>query len=170
MKYLIILAIWTISSVATAQNEIEWMTENLSVTTFRNGDSIQQITNEQDWEKAGNNKVPAWIYKSVNDSTQVIVYNYYAVIDARGLAPNGWKIPTIKELESFSMEIMGDANCWSKNFGKTFANAGLLVGFWSSTEYDDGFAYYLDYTEWLDDRLKSDWALKGLGFSVRCVR
>jgi hypothetical protein len=170
MKYLMIFVLYILSPIASAQNQNEWMTENLSVTTFRNGDSIQQITNKEDWEKAGNNKVPAWTYKTVKDSTQVVVYNYYAAIDARGLAPNGWRIPTINELESFSIEIMGDAICWGKNFGETFANAGLLVGFWSSTEYDDSFAYYLDYKEWLDGEFKGDWALKGLGFSIRCIR
>jgi hypothetical protein len=169
MKYFIIFAFSIVNSLVSAQSEIEWMTENLSVTTFQNGDSIQQIVSEEDWEEAGNNKTPAWTYQYINDSIQTIVYNYYAVIDSRGLAPKGWKIPNIEELEQMTIEIMGEKLCSSQNFGGAFSNSGLLIGFWSSTQYDDGFAYFLEYLN-MREEFKSDWVLKGLGFSVRCVR
>lgn len=170
MKYYIIIALLILSFNINAQSNLEWMEKNLSVITFLNGDSIQHVTNDEDWEKAGNDKTPAWTFQTVNDSVQTIVYNYYAVVDPRGLAPEGWRIPTIKELELLTIDVMGQSICSSKNFGGTFSNSGLMIGFWSLTPYNDSFAYFVQYTEWKNEEFESDWALKGLGFSVRCVK
>lgn len=169
MKYHIILVLSFLSFFANAQSNLEWMEKNLSVTTFQNGDSIQHVTNDENWEKAGNKKTPAWTFQTVNDSVEAIVYNYYAVIDPRGLAPEGWRIPTIKELELLTFDVMGQSSCSSKNFGGTFSNSGLMIGFWSSSPYDDGFSYFLQYHE-IGKNFNSDYGLNGLGFSVRCVK
>lgn len=73
-----------------------WMTRNLNVDKFKNGDLISQAKTPAEWEKANDEKQPAWCYY-MNDSTLSIyygkLYNYYAINDARGLAPEGWAIP-----------------------------------------------------------------------------
>ena len=77
-----------------------WAAENLDVITFRNGDSIPEVTSNKEWEKAGKEKRPAWCYYE-NDATGSKVYgrlyNWYAIIDPRGLCPEGWHVPTNDE-------------------------------------------------------------------------
>jgi uncharacterized protein (TIGR02145 family) len=77
-----------------------WMSENLNVSRFRNGDFIPEAKTEEEWIKAGENKQPAWCYYD-NDTTNGVkygkLYNWYAVIDLRGLAASGWHIPSDSE-------------------------------------------------------------------------
>jgi uncharacterized protein (TIGR02145 family) len=73
-----------------------WMTENLNVSTFRNGDIITEAKTNAEWENSGKNKQPAWCYYD-NDpkygEKYGKLYNWYAVNDPRGLAPAGWHVP-----------------------------------------------------------------------------
>ena len=73
-----------------------WTTENLNVSTFRNGDPIPEAKTNEEWITADNNKQPAWCYPEEGVRFGKL-YNYYAVNDPRGLAPFGWHIPTIAE-------------------------------------------------------------------------
>ncbi len=77
-----------------------WMTRNLNVATFRNGDTIPEAKTIAEWRKALSKKQPAWCYYN-NDSTNGAVYgklyNWNAVKDKRGLAPVGWHIPSGNE-------------------------------------------------------------------------
>jgi uncharacterized protein (TIGR02145 family) len=78
----------------------EWMNKNLNVNTFCNGDTIPEVKTENEWNKAGKNKQPAWCHYDYNISNDTIygkLYNWYAVNDPRGLAPNGFHIPTNDE-------------------------------------------------------------------------
>jgi uncharacterized protein (TIGR02145 family) len=74
-----------------------WMSENLNLGKFRNGDNIPEAKTANEWIKSIVNKQPAWCYYD-NDSTKGKkygkLYNYYAVIDPRCLAPAGWRIPS----------------------------------------------------------------------------
>jgi uncharacterized protein (TIGR02145 family) len=77
-----------------------WTTKNLDVSTFRNGDVIPQASTDEAWEAAGGNKQPAWCYydnDSANGTKYGKLYNWYAVNDPRGLAPEGYHIPTDEE-------------------------------------------------------------------------
>lgn len=74
-----------------------WAAKNLSVTTYRNGDPIPQITDSTEWVNA---TAGAWCYinnNPGNDSVYGKLYNWYAVNDPRGLAPKGWHIPSNDE-------------------------------------------------------------------------
>ncbi len=77
-----------------------WMTKNLDVSTFRNGDSIPHAKNSDQWKYASENKIPAWCYNDydeTNGKKYGKLYNYYAVSDRRGLAPKGFHIPSLDE-------------------------------------------------------------------------
>ena len=77
-----------------------WMTENLNVSTFRNGDPIPEVKTQEEWERAGENKQPAWCYYNndpANGAKYGKLYNWYAVNDPRGLAPFGWHVPNDAE-------------------------------------------------------------------------
>jgi uncharacterized protein (TIGR02145 family) len=77
-----------------------WMSKNLDVDTFRNGDPIPHAETDEAWEEAAENQEPAWCYYD-NDPTNGEkygkLYNWYAVNDPRGLAPEGWYIPSDDE-------------------------------------------------------------------------
>ncbi|NBO59054.1 MAG: hypothetical protein EBU73_09010, partial [Chitinophagia bacterium] len=77
-----------------------WMKMNLETETFRNGDPIPEAKSQEELALADSLKLPAWHYLDFNPEQNLIggkVYNWYAVTDPRGLAPNGWHIPTKTE-------------------------------------------------------------------------
>jgi uncharacterized protein (TIGR02145 family) len=77
-----------------------WTSKNLDVSTFRNGEPILNVKNRDDWQKAGENKQPAWCYYNFNIENGTKfgkLYNWYAVNDSRGLAPKGYHIPSDAE-------------------------------------------------------------------------
>ena len=70
------------------------MAKNLDVNCYRNGDTIPQVQNAREWKKL---TTGAWCYYSNDDENGPVfgkLYNWYAVNDPRGLAPEGWHIPT----------------------------------------------------------------------------
>ncbi|HRW62201.1 MAG TPA: FISUMP domain-containing protein [Bacteroidales bacterium] len=72
----------------------EWMAENLKVIRFQNGDPIYQAKSEDDWYNYGSG--PVWCIYENNDEygkKYGRIYNWAAVTDSRGLAPEGWRIP-----------------------------------------------------------------------------
>jgi uncharacterized protein (TIGR02145 family) len=79
-----------------------WSAKNLDVSTFRNGDPIPQAKTRTEWFEFDMNEQPAWCYYAddlSNGTKYGKLYNWYAVIDARGLAPEGYHIPTDAEWE-----------------------------------------------------------------------
>lgn len=83
----------------------EWTTVNLRVTHFKNGELItnaQYLSNLQ-WN---NLLSPARCLYEANQSSYYtltedgLLYNWFAVSDTRGLAPEGWHIPTKDEWET----------------------------------------------------------------------
>jgi uncharacterized protein (TIGR02145 family) len=74
-----------------------WMGCNLDVDHYRNGDSIPELRNKSEWFKT---RTGAWCYYNNDPNNGIIygkLYNWYAVNDPRGLAPEGWHIPSIDE-------------------------------------------------------------------------
>ena len=81
----------------------EWMTRNLDVDRFRNGDLILHVESDEEWKKAGENGQPVWCYYDndpENGKKYGKIYNWFAVNDPRGLAPEGWHVPTDEEWTS----------------------------------------------------------------------
>jgi uncharacterized protein (TIGR02145 family) len=76
-----------------------WMAENLNVDKFRNGDLIPHIQDPEEWEQAGKNQQPAWCYYENDPENGNIygkLYNWYAVNDPRGLAPEGFHVQAMQ--------------------------------------------------------------------------
>jgi uncharacterized protein (TIGR02145 family) len=103
-----------------------WMTENLDVDRFRNGDIIPQAKNNYDWNVANNKKLPICRYYD-DDSFQNKVYgklyNWYAVNDPRGLAPKGWRIPKDEDWLILNRSFDGESGIHLRSPG------GWLEGF-----------------------------------------
>jgi len=76
----------------------EWMIENLKTTKYRNGDQIQYTPDEDaQWDT-----LTIGAYCNKNNDTNVSntygkLYNWYAVSDARNIAPTGCHIPSDAE-------------------------------------------------------------------------
>lgn len=78
-------------------NGKKWMSENLNVDKFRNGEKIPQAKSAKEWAEM---KGPKWCFYNFDPANGFIygkLYNWEAVTDKRGLAPNGWHVPTDKE-------------------------------------------------------------------------
>ena len=70
-----------------------WSSKNLDVAFYRNGDVIPQVTDATAW---ANLTTGAWCWYNNDSATYAAtygrLYNWYAVSDPRGLAPQGWRI------------------------------------------------------------------------------
>ena len=86
-----------------------WMSTNLNVSTYRNGDIIPQVQAEDAW---ANLTTGAWCYyenDAKNGAKYGKLYNWYAVNDARGLAPTGWHVPDDQEWTVLENSLGDDA-------------------------------------------------------------
>ena len=90
-----------------------WMSNNLDVVQFRNGEFITEAKTSEEWKRGNESKTPMWCYYEFDSSNGVKYgkfYNWFAVSDSRGLAPEGWEIPNDSdwdELMSFISEDKG---------------------------------------------------------------
>ena len=73
-----------------------WMAENLIVTKYRNGETIPSVTNNTDWNALTSGAQSTYNNNSELNSIRKFgrLYNFYAVSDARNIAPEGWHIAT----------------------------------------------------------------------------
>ncbi len=150
-----------------------WMLKNLDVSTYRNGDIIPEVKDSKEWE---NLKTGAWCYYDNDPKNGQIygkLYNWYAVNDSRGLAPRGYHIPTVldinklinyKDNNSFSSLLGGCRN----SFG-IFATIENYGNWWSSSNELSSNAWYF-YMNSNDLNIKKSNYYKTFGFSIRCVK
>jgi uncharacterized protein (TIGR02145 family) len=128
-----------------------WSSQNLSVATYRNGDPIPQVTDPTAW---ANLTTGAWCWYNNDSATYAAtygrLYNWYAVNDPRGLAPQGWHVPTDAEWttltnflggESVAGTAMKSTAGWYNNGNGTNSSgfSGLPGGYCSN----DGTFYYV---------------------------
>ena len=70
-----------------------WMAENLNVSRFRDGTAIPVVTDNATWQSLESPAVTSYGNDNANDATYGKLYNWYAVGDARGICPDGWRVP-----------------------------------------------------------------------------
>lgn len=177
----------------------KWMSKNLDVAFYRNGDPIPQVSDPAAWAGL---TTGAWCYYN-NDPIQGNkygkLYNWYAVNDPRGLAPQGWHIPSDAEWRTLETTLGGSSVAggkmkepgtlnWitpntladnSSGFaglpGGRRSNRGLsryfgyFGGWWSSTENSPASAWYQGMNANYGIANRST-IYKTFGFSVRCLR
>ncbi len=141
----------------------DYTKENLDVKHYRNGDPIPFVKSKKKWKEL---TTGAYCYYD-NDPSKGILYNWYAVSDPRGLAPEGWRIPKIEELELLEVST-GLPGGYRSTIGD-YSYIGTNGLWWSSSEYYTYFAWFrfLDYDGGF--AYSSNFNKKG-GFSVRCLR
>jgi uncharacterized protein (TIGR02145 family) len=186
------------SNEVTIGNQV-WMAENLNVDKFRNGDPIPHAETQEEWKKADENGQPAWCYYDndpANGEKYGKLYNWYAVNDPRGLAPEGWKIPSDEDWTRLTDFLGGyriagtkmkSTGGWKENGNGTnesgfsglpggrrkkvgtFYNIGEHGDWWSSTEATTSSAWHRALRYGTGD-VHIDNDPKGKGLSVRCLR
>ena len=176
-----------------------WMTKNLNVDKFRNGDPIPHAKTSEEWEEAAENGQPAWCYYDndpANGKKYGRLYNWYAINDPRGLAPEGWKIPTDADWSQLTDFLGGHSAAgskmkssggWDKNGNGTndsgfSALPGGLRYSYGEFKYLGEYGYWLSSEEYTKNSAQARFLVyrnngigrfyltKGKGFSVRCIR
>jgi uncharacterized protein (TIGR02145 family) len=165
-----------------------WAKENLQVSKFRNGEPIPLVQDDNEWselESAAYCIGPEGHY----------FYNWFAVIDPRGLAPEGWHVPTDEEWEDlvhYLAQVLGDEDlvgdalkddlAWDgtnssgfcglptglRYYHGVFNFLGSISNWWSSSSIE-GSAVSRDLCSEGSDMNRSTMDPQ-FGFSVRCVR
>ena len=97
-----------------------WMAENLRTTHYQNGDPIPNVKNPSGW-----GSLTTGAYCTYNNTTNPdsiatfgFLYNGFAVVDKRNIAPKGWHVPTEEDwdkLQTFVAE--GEAETTSTGNG-----------------------------------------------------
>ena len=191
----------------TQQNEIEkvtignqvWSSSNYKGESFLNGDKIPEVKSESAWIEAAELGKPAWCYygnDASNEASYGKLYNWYVLNDARGFAPDGWRIPSASDWDLLAKtlggtEVAGKAmksiSGWEDNGNGTnssgfngapggyrthlgtFGTMGPNGSFWSVEEASgkDGWTRDLYF---YDDKLTEGKYPKGYGFSIRLIK
>lgn len=183
------------NEIVKISNQI-WMVKNLNISRFRNGDVIPEVITDEEWIKAGDEGKPAWCYfdnNPENENNYGKLYNWHAVNDKRGLAPNGWHIPSKAEFETLAKSVNNFSTAL-KSIGQgsesgigidtskfsallagyrwdysTFHGLNLYTGFWSSSDDFEDCADTL-FLNFNDSCIYLDKFNKDFGLSVRCIK
>jgi len=178
----------------------EWMAENLTTTTYSNGDTIDNITDSLEWSELS---FGAWCYYNNNIEYECPygkLYNWYAIADSRKICPIGWHAPTIDEwgemlthlgnytfhggkIKSESSEFWQSPNYYATNEsgfsglpgGTRESIDGNFIelgslGYWWQSTEANGFEAYCQSTSYNNGYAPSLSISKKNGFSVRCLR
>ena len=177
----------------------QWMEKNLDVLTYRNGDVIPQVTDPTAWAAL---TTGAWCWYSNSADNGAVygkLYNWYAVNDPRGLAPQGWHIPTDADWTILGTLLGGNAAAGGKMkttgttrwttpnasatnesgyaglpggdryVDGTFYAVGYLGYWWSASESSSPNAWYRILDYSVGSLDRANGSEK-YGFSVRCLR
>ncbi|MBK7887686.1 MAG: hypothetical protein IPJ86_10465 [Bacteroidetes bacterium] len=176
-----------------------WMSKNLRVSKYRNGDPIPTNLSNTTWQNTTSGAYAIYNNTTTNDSIYGKLYNWYAVADPRGLCPVGWHVPSDAEWTTLANFLGGSAvaggkmkavsNLWTPpNDGATNSSgfSGLPGGYrnnfgsysyigsgghwWSSTQDSTPPNAWYRTLYFDDDGVFPSNYDKSIGFSVRCVR
>jgi uncharacterized protein (TIGR02145 family) len=175
-----------------------WMSENLKVSKYRNGNTIPTGLSDAAWGTTSSGAYAIYNNDAANNTTYGKLYNWYAVTDSRNLCPTGWHIPSDAEwttLENFlggasvaGGKLKSTSSLWTapntgatnesgfsglpggfRNYDGTYNTIGYVGYWWSSTELSASDAWYRDLNYSYGYSYRSGYG-KRSGFSVRCLR
>ncbi|HEY5509349.1 MAG TPA: FISUMP domain-containing protein [Paludibacter sp.] len=142
-----------------------WMAENLKTTKYRNGESISNFQANADWAPADPFQVvsSAWCDYN-NDPANGLkygkLYNWYAAVDSRNIAPSGWHVasdaewttlfdtvyyalPLIRPTITYNQSISAIPLIADTSVVKNGVNAAGFSALPSKTRFQDG-SFYLN--------------------------
>ena len=172
-----------------------WKKKDLVTSFYRNGDKIPEVKNPAKWSHL---TTGAWCWYNNNPANGKL-YNWYAVNDPRGLAPQGWHVPSDSDwttlttylggltLAGGKMKETGTIHWLTPNADATnssgftalpggtryylgsFFDMGGYGYWWSSTESDFQSAHYR-YLTYFYGTISGNTDYKLNGFSIRCIK
>ena len=84
-----------------------WMKENLKTTTYQNGTPIPNVTDADAWSNLATGAY-VWYDNDISwKDSYGALYNWFATVDANGLCPEGWHVPTNDEWTALTDYIGG---------------------------------------------------------------
>jgi len=148
------------NSYATVQIGTQcWTQSNLTVSKYRDGSSIPNITDNTQWSQTNTSSTGAWSHynnDANNGTTYGKLYNWYAVNDSRGLCPTGWHVPSDAEWTTLENHLGGTSVAggamksttgWNApNTGAT--NSSGFTGLPGGNRGDDGGFYAVGDGVW----------------------
>lgn len=176
-----------------------WMAENLKVTKYRNGNPIFHIADAAKWAKTNDGAYCIYNNDSTLANTYGNLYNWYALNDSRNIAPEGWHIPTHKEIAELIRFLEGDTTAARKlkisgpehwlnyNFSSNetkfsakpggyrfggdggFHTAGSNGYWWTTTQSFEMFAWSPRLYEGFADVNRESYYMN-YGMAVRCIK
>jgi uncharacterized protein (TIGR02145 family) len=177
-----------------------WLAENLKTTKYRDGSPISNIKETSEWNNLKTGAYCDYENKPEKSNSYGRLYNWYAAIDSRNIAPTGWRVPANSDWETL-MSYLGGASVaggklkqaglinWSSpNGGATNETGftGLPAGIRDSSysfEYLYDYGYFWTSTpdeykntarHWLLSYRRADLgrsvSSKNNGYSIRCIR
>lgn len=181
VKYFLLIIIF-FSVFSFGQTNFGWDTGYLDVVTFRNGDSLNFAQTKEEWADASEKGIPSYCFYE-NSESSGILYNWFAVIDSRGLAPYGWRIPNqrdfskLQDLEKYYNQSIIDLlsskfiNGYRAFDGGYFYSKDEVSYYWSSSEVNGSVLEAQSFTTILNDgpSYKSK-NRKEDGLSIVCIR
>jgi len=83
-----------------------WMAENLKVTHYRDGTAITNVTDDAAWAALTTEAYSIYNNNASNEvDTYGALYNWYAAVDIKNIAPEGWHVPTDAEWKELEMAL-----------------------------------------------------------------
>jgi uncharacterized protein (TIGR02145 family) len=183
-------------STVTIGNQT-WMSKNLDVATFQNGDTIAEAKTFEEWILAGESQKPIWCHYNFSSGFGAVygkLYNWYAVNDPRKIAPNGFHVPSEQEwnalINSLGVDSAGTKlKTTNKRYGNdigtnssgfnglpggyvnsgNFNRIGEISYYWSSTEFDPNTAIRI-YLSYNSPQVNMSNYFKYNGCSIRCIK
>tara|TARA_Y100001935_G_scaffold240126_1_gene228401 strand:- start:30 stop:773 length:744 start_codon:yes stop_codon:yes gene_type:complete len=177
-----------------------WMAENLRVTKYNNGDAIPNIVDNEKWASLTTGAFCNYNNTSDLDTiaTYGRLYNWYAVADTRGIAPEGWRVPTVADWNELIDLLGGDTIAsnalkevgiyhWEDPYessnssgftampsgwrylSESFTSIGFYSDYWTVTEASLTHAAFL-YLYFHSSRVNKGINYKPNGYAVRLIK
>jgi uncharacterized protein (TIGR02145 family) len=173
-----------------------WFAENLRTAQYSNGDEVPHHQQGSSWLNAANAESGAWAHFS-NDSASGVtygkLYNWYVMVDERGICPTDWHAPENAEWStlvdhyggsaSAAIELKGNhSEVWFGNgtdgfnalpggfrdWGNaTFFSQGTSGDWWTSSHQGSGFWRGMDADL---DSVHNALYGRAMGNSIRCLK
>jgi len=125
-----------------------WMKSNLDVSTFNNGEQIQEAKSEEEWNLALTQNTPAFKYYKFDPSNSYMgkYYNVHAINDIRGIIPNGYYLPSSDEWNNTLYKTKDLKTSYSIFYnyvnGESTAYWQTTVNYWTSSSLEGGYVAY----------------------------
>ena len=119
--------------------DLYWTVENLKTTKYNDGTDIKLIADNEEWDDAGKNNIPANCYYDNdidNKNKYGALYNFHAVGTGL-LAPEGWRVPTDDDWTRLEKYLINNGYNWdASKSGNKIAKSMAANTDWKIVNYN----------------------------------